>query len=78
MARKSKEIQGERIMKYYIIVGWDKESKKMLYYGRGYWWQNAAGAVIFDDVHAHTVSHEKNIERVFKIQVNFGKVEEFK
>lgn len=78
MARKSKEIQGERIMKYYIIVGWDKESKKMLYYGGGKWWQFVTGAeIFFDDVYA-PVEYDENIERRFKMQVNFGKVEEIK
>ena len=65
-------------MKYYIIVGWDKESKKMLYYGGGKWWQYVTGAeIFFDDIYA-PVEYDENIERVFKMQVGFGKVEEIK
>lgn len=64
-------------MKRYIIVGWDEESKKMLYYGDGLWWQFISGAQIFENEN-ELVIPDKNIERIFKMEVNFGKVEEMK
>lgn len=88
MARKSKEIQGERIMKYYIIVGWDKNTKQMEYFHIGDdsyytgWTKNVEYAEIFNDnfdfSRFNDDIYDNDHERIFKMQVNFGRVEEIK
>lgn len=67
-------------MKRYIIVGWDEKEKKMKYLGSNLHFQEDLGlAQIFDNTcRFGPVVIPGYIERVFKIQVNFGKVEKVK
>ena len=66
-------------MKRYIIVGWDKKEKKMKYLSEeGYFEDGIIFAQIFTEDYSYNLllTDNKNIERLYKMEVHFGKVEE--